>query len=128
MESVEPLAGLSAGVAVLSLAGYALPVRFRVRDRVVECLVPTWSGVGDLLTEADQALLVQVEEGGAALRWLLVRGPASLVTDPDWDGLLPRSIGQIAPEDLYQLLRIRPKRIERVDEARGWGYRETLDL
>ncbi|HYG57049.1 MAG TPA: hypothetical protein VD902_03175 [Symbiobacteriaceae bacterium] len=126
--NVQALAEMGARVAFLAVGRYALAVRFRVRAPAVECRVPTWSGVGDLLEEPGEVLLVAECEQGPYLRWFFLRGPATVVPDPDWEGLLPPVPGRVSPDDLYHLLRILPKRIELIDEQRGWGYRETVDL
>lgn len=128
MPNVQTLAAMGARVAVLSVGRYALPVRFRIREPVVECRVPTWSSVGDLLEEPGEVMLVAVGETGPDMRWLFIRGPATVVPDPDWDGLEPPTFDGVGPDDLYQLLRIEPKRLELIDEQRGWGVRETVDL
>jgi hypothetical protein len=129
--STQALAELKTRVAVLSVGRYALPVRFRIRDWTVECQVPTWSGVGDLLdlpgAEPPQVTLVAVEEMEPHLRWVFIRGAAAQVADPDWEGL-HIATGGVSTGDLYQLLRIVPERIETADEGRGWGYRTTVDL
>ncbi|MFZ5828305.1 MAG: hypothetical protein ACOY94_28700 [Bacillota bacterium] len=127
MLNVLSLEAMGARYAMLSVGRYGLPVRFRIRGRAVECRVPTWSGVGDLLEGLEEVLLVAVVETEPYLRWLFLRGPASIVPDPDWEGLEPPPLHHLVPDDLYQILRIEPRRIERVDEQRGWGYRETAD-
>lgn len=126
--NTERLRMLNAPFCLLCTGEYALPVRFRIHGPHVECRVPTWSGVGDRLPEKPEVTLVAVAEPGPNLRWLFIRGQATLVPDPDWQGLEPTDRTGIAPEDLYQILRIRPRRIELIDEQRGWGYRETADL
>lgn len=126
--NAQTLAELGARVLILSGGRYALPVRFRVRGPAVDCLIPTWSGVGDMPAEPAEVTLVAVAETGPYLRWLFIRGLATVVSDPDWEGLEPPHCERVAPDDLYQLLRIVPKRLEWVDEAQGWGRRETIDL
>lgn len=126
--TLETLTTLGTQSAVLAVGQIALAVRFRVRDGAVECRVPTWTGVGDLLTEPTDALLVTHTDAGAHLEWLFVRGPAEVVAEPDWDGLLVPGTERFGPSELYQLIRIRPRRIELIDERRGWGFRETIDL
>ena len=128
--NIETLAAMGVRFAILSSHGYALPVRFRVRGAVVECRVPTWSGVGDLLEETGEVTLVAAEETGRdpCLRWLFIRGSAAVVPHPDWQGLVPPRPQRLATDDLYQLVRVEPKRIELIDEQRGWGVRETIDL
>jgi hypothetical protein len=114
--------------AVLGVAGYALPVRFRVRGSIVECGVPTWSGASDLLEKKKEVTLVVVKNLDTNLRWLFLRGDGSVIKNRDWEGLVPSEHCLVDPGDLYQLLHIEPKRIELFDEQRGWGYRETADF
>ncbi len=83
---------------------------------------------GDILDGPREAMLVVVGEVGPALSWVFVRGNASLVKDPDLQGLLLPGAGPANCTDLYELVRVDPVRIEIVDERRGWGYRETVDL
>lgn len=125
--SLQALEAAGIQVAILGLGLHALPVRLRVRQARIECRVPAWS---DLLAEPGEAevTLVALLAAEPALSWLFVRGIASCVAEPDWADLLPPIDRRFAPEDLYRLIRIEPKRIERVDEGRGWGIRETLDL
>lgn len=126
--SVDTLVEMGARVAILSAGPYLVPVRYRVRDGFVECRVPTWSGVGDRLSDQEEVMLVAVGRAEPDLCWLFMRGPASVVADPDWTGLEPQPSARVSPDDLYQLLRVEPRRIERIDEQLGWGYRETADL
>jgi hypothetical protein len=128
--NAQTLATMGAGVVVLGIGGYALPVRFRVRGTAVEVRVPAWTGVDDIVGTTGDVTLVAVSEQGQEhyLRWLFVRGPAAVVPDPDWEGLEPAPANWVSANDLYRLLRIKPVRMELVDEARGWGFRETVDL
>ena len=126
--SLQALAELDVLWAVLGVGGYALPVRFRVESRAVACRVPSWSGVADLLEQAEaDATLVAAVESGPFLRWLYVRGRASRVSQPNWGGLALPGCERISPDDLYQMVRLEPSRLELVDEERGWGVRETCD-
>lgn len=122
------LAQLDADWAVLSAGRYALAVRLQVHEGTVECRVPTWSGVGDLLPDLAEVMLVATCGSARGTRWLFLRGAAAVLPEPDWAGWeIPADAGA-APDELYQVVQIRPARIEWVDESRGWGVRETLDL
>lgn len=59
--NTEMLATMGAQYAILGVPGYALPVRFRVRGSGVECAVPIWSGMGDLLETTGEVTLVVVQ-------------------------------------------------------------------
>jgi len=118
---------LDTDVATLGFGSYSLPVRFRFRGSAVDCRVPTWLGSGDLLKAPAEVTFVAVQETGAGLSWVFLRGQAALVQDPDWEGFgCAGDNSRLA--DLYDLLRIEPKRLEFFDERRGWGFRETFDL
>lgn len=63
------------------------------------------------------------------LCWLHCRGHAYQAQQPDWDAWFPTGTPQgIAPQSLYFVFRVTPNRLEFMDENRGWGSRETLDL
>jgi hypothetical protein len=113
--------------AVLGIDGYALPVRFRVCGQIVECSVPIWSEVEELLEKVDEVTLVAIKKSESELSWVFLRGVAVVVKNQDWEYLVPPERSLVDPGDLYQLLRINPSRIELFDEQRGWGYRETAD-
>jgi hypothetical protein len=126
--TAKTLEALGVRYAVLGADGYALPVRFRVRGPFVECSVPTWSGIGELLEKAEEVTLAAVKSSGDDLCWLFIRGQGFVIKNQDWEGLVPHERSLVDPGDLYRLLRIEPLRIELFDEKRGWGYRETADL
>lgn len=112
----------------LGVAGYSLPVRFRVSGYIVECAVPTWSSVSDLLEKTEVVTLVAAQNSGTNLRWIFLWGIGSVINNQDWKGLVPSERSLVDPGDLYQLLRITPKRMELFDEQKGWGFRETADF
>lgn len=116
-------------VAVLSLAAAggpeAMPVRYRSQGLTVDCLVPRWSDLAYYLQGEAQVLLVVLTDPGHDGRWLRCRGTARPLAAPDWAALLP---GIPDPSDLYLAVRVQPSRLDLIDQARGWGARETLDL
>lgn len=126
--SLDELGLLGTRTAALSVLNYALPVRFRIRGQYVECLVPMWAGVGERLEETKEAVLLAVAHGDAGLRWFFARGTAARVAEADWDGIRPPGADRVSLSDLYEIVRIRPQRLELVDEERGWGYRQTMDM
>lgn len=126
--SIKTLEGMKAGYATLGVGGYTLPVPFRVRGQKVECRVPTWSGVGDLLEITRQVTLVVVQNSESGLRWVFLRGLGKVIKDPDWEDFGPLETGGINMGDLYELLRIEPEHMELFDEQKGWGFRETVDF
>jgi hypothetical protein len=126
--TTQMLETIGARHAILGVAGYALPVRFRVRGSIVECCVPTWSGISDLLEKSVEVTLVALKNSENNLRWIFLRGAGSVIKNQDWGGIVPSESSLVDPGDLYQLLRIEPKRMELFDEQRGWGFRETSDF
>jgi nitroimidazol reductase NimA-like FMN-containing flavoprotein (pyridoxamine 5'-phosphate oxidase superfamily) len=126
-------------VCVLSTAGsedaWAMPVRYRNHGLEVDCLLPRWADVAYHLEQDPRVMLVILdtretsEVWPPALRWLQVRGTARPVEGPDWAGLLPEDTHtSVPPDSLYLVVRVTPERIDLLDESRGWGVRETLDL
>jgi len=120
------------GVCILSTTGaqgaWAMPVRYRSRGLEVECLVPRWADVAYHLEQNPHVLLIIQTCYTSGLRWLQVQGTARPVAAPDWDQLLPRWVSSVPPGDLYLVFHVTPERIDLVDESRGWGVRETLEL
>jgi hypothetical protein len=114
-------------VGVLSTSGlagtWAMPARYRSRGLEVDCLLPRWADVAYHLEQDPNVLLIVRDTQADALRWLECRGTARLVASPDWAWLLPE--GAVKG---YVVIRITPRRMDLVDEGRGWGARETLDL
>lgn len=119
-------------VCVISTGGttgaWAMPVWYRSRALEVECLLPRWADAAYHLEQNPQALLVIHELQAAGLRWLEYRGIARRIDSPDWAGLLPEGMPLVRPEERYVAFRIKPERIDLIDESQGWGARETLDL
>lgn len=116
-------------VGVLSAGGelgpQAMPVRYLLRGLEVECLLPRWSELAYMLEEQTQVVMVVLSAPESDQRWIRYQGMAEPVTEPDWAELLP---GEKAPGDRHTVIRIRPVRIDLIDQAAGWGARETLDL
>ena len=121
------------GVGVLAVAGagqaWAHAVRYRSRGLEVDCLLPRWADVAYFLERQPEVLLV-VESVQAAGHWLHYRGTARPLEAPEWDRLLPAHtrLSGVRPDELYQVVRLTPERLDLVDEGAGWGRRENLDL
>ena len=114
---------------------WAMPAPYRplaeaVGSRIldVECLLPRWADVLYHLEQCPEVLLIVLDAQGAGLRWLQYQGTAQGVDMPDWPRLLPKEVFPVRPEDRYSVVRVTPHRIDFIDETRGWGARETLDL
>lgn len=106
---------------------WAIPAWYRSCALQVECVFPRWSDVTYYLTQNPRVLLLILDLELPGLRWLEYRGAAELVTAPDWENLLPDSQLGIQPQARYVAARVKPERIDLIDESRGWGLRETLD-
>ena len=120
-------------VCVLSTAGsegaWAMPVHYRSLGLEIDCLLPRWADVVYHLEQKPTVMLVIQDADTAALRWLQCWGTARPVARPDWQRLLSeRASTAVSPEDLYLVVRMKPERIDLVDEGQGWGVRETLNL
>ena len=119
-------------VCVISAAGpdgaRAMPARYRNAGLEVDCLLPRWADVAYYLEQDSRIVLVVQDTGAQGLRWLRCLGAARQVEQPDWDALLPKSMNTPTPDELYLVVRVTPRRIDLLDESRGWGARETLDL
>jgi hypothetical protein len=71
-------------------------------------------------------LVVQISSG-TGLRWLQIQGKALPAELPDWLRLLPRWVSKVQPDNLYQVFRVSPSRIDLVDDELSWGIQETLE-
>lgn len=107
---------------------WTIPARCRSRGLEVECLLPRWADAAFYLENEPQVLLIFQEPGGAPLGWLQYRGCARLLTSPNWAELLPAEEGGCRPEARYVVAHVQPSRIDVVDESRGWGVLESLEL
>jgi hypothetical protein len=106
-----------------------MPVHYRSLGLEIDCLLPRWADVVYHLEQEPTAMLVIQDGEAPALRWLQCRGTTRPVEQPNWQGLLPEGSSSIvSPDDLYRVVRVRPERIDLVDESQGWGVRETLNL
>ncbi len=119
--------------AVLGAYGWGrpwvLPVQYRHQGLAIECLLPRWAELISYLDRDPEVLLIVW--GGETVgtsRWLEYWGRATLQEVIDWTvwTLSPEEREQ--PHTRYAVLHITPRRIDLIDESRGWGFRETLDL
>ncbi len=119
-------------VCVISTAGlegtWAMPVYYRNQGLDVVCWIPRWADAVYYLERNPQVLLIVRDTQAESLRWLQVWGVARMTGMTEWGGLLPEEIHGRRPEDRYVAIQVSPTRIDLVDESRGWGVRETLDL
>jgi len=94
----------------------------------LDCLVPSWTDVAHHLMGNRRVVLIVQASSGAGLRWLQIQATARLVEAPDWEKLLPRWVSTAQPDALYIVVRIKPIRIDLIDEDLGWGVQETLEF
>lgn len=119
-------------VGMLSARGagepWALPVRYARDGLDIICRLPAWV---DPFAQGESDPFVRLvipkvlDEPNT---WLEYDGSAELLEalEAPSRALFPQAFPGKQPG--YLLLRIRPRRISIVDETRGWGFRETLDL
>lgn len=116
-------------VGVLSACGefgpHAMPVIYRLDGLDVECLLPRWAELAYMLEERTPVMLTILSEPESEQRWLRYQGVSQPVPDPNWSELLP---DEKVPAETHTVVRIQPNRIDLIDQAAGWGARETLDL
>lgn len=122
-------------VGVLSVSGAsgvsAMPVRYRVKNLELDCLVPRWADIAyHVETHPDvlMVVLTVLSSPKDPLCWLQYKGNARPVVSPDWSNVLPGGVSEALVNDMYLLLRVIPERLDLLDESRGWGARETLEI
>ena len=123
-------------IGILSVNGprgaWAMPVHYRPlaggTGLAVECLLPRWADGGYYLEQDPRVMLVIWDARSPGLRWLQMQGRAQTVPHPDWKRWNLSNLPHMPPEDLYQVVQVSPSRLDLVDEGRGWGARETLEL
>jgi hypothetical protein len=115
------------GVSALPVWYRRLPENARSPGLEVDCLVPRWADVAHRLADTSEVVLIVQATSGAGLRWLQIKGTARPVEAPDWSRLLPRWVNATQPDSLYLVIRVKPSRIDLVDEDLGWGVQETLE-
>jgi hypothetical protein len=122
-------------VGVLTISGsegaWAMPVRYRVKNLELDCLVPRWADIAYYVEPHPSVLMVVmivIPSPDNPLCWLEYKGNARPVDSPDWSSLLTEGVPKTLAPDMYLVLRVVPERIDLIDESRGWGARETLDV
>jgi hypothetical protein len=94
-----------------SLGAWAVSAQYDNTGLELKCRLPRWS---DALFHIEQEPRVMaIIQDANPLRWLQYRGTARIADSSD---------------DRYSIIHIVPQRIDLIDEDRGWGARETLDL
>ena len=119
-------------VCILSTAGssgaWAMPVRYLNQGLEVECLLPCWADVTYHLELDPRVMLVIQSSKADHLCWMQYWGTGRTVISPTFSELLPEALSSTQPDQLFVVTHVIPDRIDLVDESRGWGARETLEL
>lgn len=119
-------------VCVISTRGgsgaWAAPAWFYNRGLELVCLLPRWSDVVYHLEQDSHVMVIILDMQSKMLRWLQYSGNAQLVQPLDAEEVLSQEPPKIQVDDRYVAVRITAERIDLIDENRGWGARETLDL
>ncbi len=97
-----------------TLGAWAIPARYESRGLEIDCLLPAWSDPIYHLEQDPHALVIVLDTQSGPCHWLQYRGIARL--DPCPAG------------DRYVAVHVTPERLDLIDERRGWGARETLEL
>src|SRR5687767_8119481 len=105
----------------------ALPVRYQADGLDIDLLLPRWADAAFQHDPHGEAVLAVPLEGASRGRWLICRGAIALVPSPDWSALALEQRPFVAPEDLYLVARMLPRRIDLLDETRAWGIAETFE-
>lgn len=118
---------------------WLLPVHYRSFGLELYCAVPGWSDAAYILQETTTVQLIvpfsgqnmateRVEraarvESGA---WLWYLGEARQIISLDCPTSV--AVAQAVKPGSHIFVRILPRRIDLIDERRGWGARETLEI
>jgi hypothetical protein len=96
-----------------SCGAWAITTHYTNDGLELTCQVPRWADVLFHLEHDPHALVIVLGNPHDPLCWLEYRGLAHLLD---------------ASDDRYVTVYLTPIRIDLLDEQRGWGVRETLDL
>lgn len=96
-----------------SCGAWAITAHYTNDGLELTCQVPRWADVLFHLAHDPHALVIVIGSQHDPLCWLEYRGLAHLLA---------------ASDDRYVTVYLTPNRIDLIDERRGWGVRETLDL
>lgn len=112
--------GVLSALTASPVGAWAVPVLYRASGLQVECLVPRWSEVAFYLEENSRVVLTVAGDGpGQPRRWLTYQGSARPLETTTLEPQLDRQ---------YRAVLLQPERLDLVDERRGWGARETLEI
>lgn len=102
-------------VCVIAVNGtgsvWAASTQYESSGLEIICRLPRWSDTLFYIESNPQVMVIILSEN--PMLWMQYRGSAQIVN----------SAG-----DQFVEVHITPQRIDLIDESRGWGVRETLDL
>ncbi len=105
-------------VCVISTSGregaWSVTAQYQNRELELDCYVPRWSDVVYHLEQDPHALVIVMDTKSSFLCWLQYRGTVRM--------------DACSADDRYVAVHLTPERIDVVDESRGWGARETLEI
>ena len=105
-------------VCVISTSGtlgaWSVTAQYHNRGLELECRVPRWSDALYHLEQDPHALVTILDDTSNSFRWMQFRGIAR--------------IDASVADDRFVAILITPERIDLIDETRGWGARETLEV
>ncbi len=105
-------------ICVISTGGsngeWAVLARYENQGLEISCLLPRGSDALYYLDQDPHVIVIIRDSQADRLRWVQVRGVACLLDSKQ--------------DDCFISVRIKPERIDLLDERYGWSRRETLDL
>lgn len=106
----------------------AMPVRYRNSGLTLYCLVPRWADIEFYIEQNPDVLILVSFNSVDALRWIQYSGKAGFDPAAGWKQFSLPGTMEMHRHDLYKVIRVEPKRIDYINEEKGWGARETLEL
>lgn len=79
----------------------------------LNCRLPRWADVAYFVEQSPLVMVIIREVSTEKLRWLQYRGVARIADSTD---------------DQFVAVQIVPERVDLIDESKGWGARETLEM
>ena len=112
-------------MGILSTTGggnaWAMPIRYYSQGLSLTCLIPRWADIAYHLEQNPTVLVIIPTDESC---WLQYLATAQLAD--------PQALAEILPamtlDARYVVAYLTPQRLDLIDERRGWGSRETLEL
>jgi len=105
-------------VCVISTSGtqgaWSVTAQYQNRGLELECRVPRWSDALYHLEQDPHTLVTILDGTSNSSRWIQYRGIAG--------------IDDSVADDRHATIHITPERVDLIDETRGWGARETIEI